>query len=114
VSWNYRVVRTTMPSGEVRYGIHEVHYGVDSEDREGKTPQELEKDGLYWTEDPVGVDDIKERAEDDVTDAIASLRTTLRFMGRALDLPIVDGDSPNGLPLIENTSPRARRKKEKT
>lgn len=53
MSWDYRILRTDHPSGEITFGIHEVYYdsegkpnacSVDPMDPHGETVEELRED----------------------------------------------------------------------
>lgn len=83
MSWNYRVVRTALEAGQVRYAIHEAHY----KRRSSKSPH-------LWTEEPSPVEDYLFPDHDAMTDeaGVKLLRWTLERMLEALDKPIVDGN----------------------
>lgn len=64
--WNYRVIQTTYPSGEVDFGVYEVYY-----DNEGRI--------TAYTEDPVPA----------VCETIEELRQDLQRMLECLDNPVL-------------------------
>jgi len=100
MAWTFRVVRTTLPDGGIRYAIHEALYADLDLDRE-LSIFELEKLGISWTEDPVGPEFYFQPWEnDDPTLAVKSLRQELMDMFKTTTWPIVNGDTDNGKPLI--------------
>lgn len=69
MTWNYRVVKKTYPSGDVFYGVHEVFYDADNS-------------VFAFTDRPVPAQ----------SETIAGLKKYLRLMLASLDKPVlVDG-----------------------
>lgn len=98
MAWTFRVVRTTLADGGIRYALHDVVY--DSEDRDLPV-FELEKSGMSWTEDPVGPEYYVFPGEkDDPSSAVQALRQELMEMFKTTTWPIVNGDTESGEPLI--------------
>ena len=67
MGWNYRILRTSHPEGQVTYSIHEVYYS---------------KDGTIvgWTQDP----------SEAYGETVEELRKTLEMMGQALDHTVIE------------------------
>jgi hypothetical protein len=102
MSWTYRIVRTTLPDGGIRYAIHEAVYAdLELELEREATVYELEKLGISWTEDPVGPEFyIQPWEQDDPKGAVLALRQELMDMFKTTTWPIINGDSENGKPLL--------------
>lgn len=101
MAWTYRIVRTTLPDGGIRYAVHEAVYAeLDLEGRD-LTVYELEKLGISWTEDPVGPEFYFHPWEsDNPSVAVLALRQELMDMFKVTTWPIINGDTDNGKPLI--------------
>lgn len=77
--WNYRLCRRKAPNAEIyTYGIHEAYYNAD---------------GTIWaiTDDAVGAG--FDEFEPDDANAIDCMRKTLKWMGEALNKPMIDLDT---------------------
>lgn len=100
MSWNYRIVKTTVwnnpcdkhslrgdkdcpeckPVASVRWGMHEVYYGLDPDD----------DTAISYTVDPESVDCYKENLDSVDDDPVEVLRVTLMRMLAATDKPVID------------------------
>ena len=102
MAWSYRVVRTSMPDGGVRYAIHDVIYGTSEDIDNQLAISEAEKLGISWTFDPVGPEFYIDPGEPDDPDAaVHALREDLMAMFKVTTWPTVNGDSEDGFPLLE-------------
>lgn len=101
--WSFRVVKTSLPEGGIRYALHECLYGSSSEEiNEALTISEVEKHGISWTEDPVGPEFYFRPGEvEDAELAVRTLRQELMDMFKSTTWPIINGDSESGMPLIQ-------------
>lgn len=106
--WSFRVVKTTLPEGGIRYALHEVIYAPLLDEVGGDlTISELEKLGMSWTEDPVGPEFYFRPGEAEDADlAVRTLRQELMDMFKSTTWPIVNGDRESGMPLIQAVSLR--------
>jgi len=78
-TWNYRVVKETVEGG-VRYAIHEVYWDGAGDE----TP--------VWTTNPVSLAKLFDTECHDHC-PIDELRTTLERCLKALDKPVINGDT---------------------
>ena len=101
--WSFRVVKTTLPDGGIRYALHEAVYGLlDGETDSCATISEMEKHGLSWTEDPVGPEYYFKPGEaEDAEMAVRAIRQELMDMFKSTTWPIINGDTETGMPLIQ-------------
>jgi hypothetical protein len=88
MSWHHRVIKHTSGIGETYYGVHEVYHGLDKD----------HPDALAWTDEPVRV----------MGDTIDDLRWTLTKMLEALDRPVIDAETTEGVDLSPREVQRAK------
>ena len=86
MTWNYRIVKKTHPSGEVTYGIHEAHYPSRRTNRA----------------DSITIDPIDPHGYD-----MKELKADLKAMMKAFDWPVLDFDGP--WPEPKETAKKRRR-----
>lgn len=79
VTWNYRVVKETVEGG-VRYAIHEVYWGGEDDEV------------IAWTTNPVSLAEFFD-PECHNSCPIDELRTMLERCLKALDKPVINGDT---------------------